>query len=207
MHKGVVYQMARLAYLVEKLFRRARLDAAGGNLLDNTVDHGLVRLPRRVCSSSTIAPDLLIGGAAASPSNPRARQQSTATPDAARAPRLQAVILTTTGGRLHRSGDVYYTQRRARIPRAPSTALMAALEAAIGCLRRADPDTWLRRLWLVVASAPPCRAQTSAYVNPIGAACSLLTAVHCRKMRADEAPKWKHLAPTAIRPRAGGDNG
>jgi len=60
MHKGVVYQMQKLAYLVEKL--KSTPDAAGGNLLDNTVIFASSDCSEGFSHDIHDQPMLLIGG-------------------------------------------------------------------------------------------------------------------------------------------------
>jgi uncharacterized protein DUF1552 len=60
MHKGVVYQMQKLAYLVEKL--KSTPDAAGGNLLDNTVIMASSDCSEGFSHTIHDQPILLIGG-------------------------------------------------------------------------------------------------------------------------------------------------
>ena len=60
MHKGVVYQMQKLAYLVEKL--KSTPDAAGGNLLDNTVIMASSDCSEGFSHDIHDQPILLIGG-------------------------------------------------------------------------------------------------------------------------------------------------
>jgi hypothetical protein len=60
MHKGVVYQMQKLAYLVEKL--KSTPDAAGGNLLDNTVIFASSDCSEGFSHNIHDQPMLLIGG-------------------------------------------------------------------------------------------------------------------------------------------------
>ncbi len=60
MQKGVVYQMEKLAYLVEKL--KSTPDAAGGNLLDNTVIFASSDCSEGFSHAIHDQPMLLIGG-------------------------------------------------------------------------------------------------------------------------------------------------
>ena len=60
MHKGVVYQMQKLAYLLEKL--KSTPDAAGGNLLDNTVVMASSDCSEGFSHNIHDQPILLIGG-------------------------------------------------------------------------------------------------------------------------------------------------
>jgi hypothetical protein len=60
MQKGVVYQMEKLAYLVEKL--KSTPDAAGGNLLDNTVIFASSDCSEGFSHNIHDQPMLLIGG-------------------------------------------------------------------------------------------------------------------------------------------------
>jgi hypothetical protein len=96
MHKGVVYQMQKLAYLVEKL--KSTPDGFGGNLLDNTVVLASSDCSEGFSHSIHDQPILLIGGGGGRLKHPGIHVRSTTdrnTSDVVLTA-LQAVVPTAT---------------------------------------------------------------------------------------------------------------
>ncbi len=96
MHKGVVYQMEKLAYLVEKL--KSTPDAAGGNLLDNTVIFASSDCSEGFSHNIHDQPMLLIGGGGGRLKHPGIHVRSTNDRNASDVvlTAIQAVVPTLT---------------------------------------------------------------------------------------------------------------
>lgn len=122
MHKGVVYQMQRLAYLVEKL--KSTPDAAGGNLLDNTVIMASSDCSEGFSHNIHDQPILLIGGGGGNLKHPgiHVRDSNDRNASDVVLTALQAVIPTATEVG---SIDPMYYYNGAPDPAYSSTPLMA----------------------------------------------------------------------------------
>jgi hypothetical protein len=96
MHKGVVYQMQKLAYLVEKL--KSTPDAAGGNLLDNTVIMASSDCSEGFSHNIHDQPILIIGGGGGNLKHPgiHVRDNNNRNASDVVLTALQAVIPTAT---------------------------------------------------------------------------------------------------------------